>query len=352
MSGLTAYSTITTKIRARMSRMLTKEQFYELAECKGVPELVEYLSATDAYKDILSALTKEQLHRGNIEKILKRSYYSDFDTIYHFADLKQKRYLALYFKKFELVFLKSCIRNICRTNSEDRSDKEVVSIFKKYSKMNIEEVQKQTSIEGLIEVLSGTEYYEIFKHVADSSKNLLSDYEYALDYAYFKSLWRGINKYFDGLDRKILLNAIGTKIDILNMQWIYRSKKYYSLTEAEIYAMILPYRRHLHKEEIQSMVEAKNIEDFNLELKKTMYGKKEADLSGEKLESVYTFLLDSDRKRAGYQFPYSIAIIEYFLYQKEREVAKIIMIMECVRYGVSKNETVRIAKIDERSVAV
>ena len=218
--------------------------------------------------------------------------------------------------------------------------------------MNIEEIQKQTTLEGFIEVLSGTEYYQIFKHVADSGKNLLSDYEYALDYAYFQSLWKGINKNFEGLDKEILVKAIGTKIDILNMQWIYRSKKYYNLSEAEIYAMILPYKKHLHQEEIKSLVEAKSMEDFNQELKKTWYGKKDPDLTGEDLESLYSFLLDRDRKSDGYKFPYSIAIIEYFLYRKEREVAKIIMIMECVRYGVSKNETIRIAKIDERSVTV
>lgn len=40
MSGLTAYSTITTKIRARMSKMLTDQQFLSLTECSGVPQLV------------------------------------------------------------------------------------------------------------------------------------------------------------------------------------------------------------------------------------------------------------------------------------------------------------------------
>ena len=137
MSGLISYSGLTTKVRAIRGRMLKQEQFMELAECKSVAEVIGYLRETEAYKDLFLTIEPEKIHRGNIEKILKRSYYSDFEKLYRFADAEQRKYLELFFKKFELSFLKSCLRNICRTNSEDRSDKEVSALLQKHSKLDM-----------------------------------------------------------------------------------------------------------------------------------------------------------------------------------------------------------------------
>ncbi len=346
MSGLSSYSGITTKIRAIRSRMLSHEQLRELAECKDVAQVIHYLVGTKEYGTLMASVSPEELHRGNIEKILKNCYYRDFEKLYHFADMEQRKYLMLYFKRFELSFMKACLRNICRTNSEDRSDRDIVEVFKRHSKLDAQALQAETTIEGFVEKLRGTEYYLPMKHVVDAERHTLFDYEAALDYCYFTSIWKDKQKNFKGLDAKILDRSLGYKLDILNMQWIYRSKRYYNLSNTEIYAILLPMRSKLTKNDLTRMVEAKDIKEFAVALQRTYYGKLYPQIAGENLEDIYIYLLDKVHETDGFKYPYSVAIINSYLYQKEYEINKITTIMESIRYRLPYEEIVKYARIN------
>ena len=260
--------------------------------------------------------------------------------------MEQRKYLKLYFKRFELSFMKACLRNICRTNSEDRSDRDIVEVFKRHSKLDVQALQAETTIEGFVDKLKGTEYYLPMKHVVDAEKHTLFDYEAALDYCYFTSMWKDKEKHFKGLDAKILDRSLGYKFDILNMQWIYRSKRYYHLSDAEIYAILLPIRSKLTKNDLARMVEAKDMEDFAAALQRTYYGRLYPQIAGENLEDIYIYLLDKVHEEDGIKYPYSVAIINSYLYQKEYEINKITTIMESIRYRLPYEEIVRYARIN------
>ena len=49
---------------------------------------------------------------------------------------------------------------------------------------------------------------------------------------------------------------------MLNLQWIYRSKKYYHMTPADIYALLIPVHYRLSRREISALVEAGDEEEF------------------------------------------------------------------------------------------
>ena len=55
MGSLLSYSGLTTKIRAMQSRLLTDDQYRELAELKSVPQAVAYLKQQPAYEAILDS---------------------------------------------------------------------------------------------------------------------------------------------------------------------------------------------------------------------------------------------------------------------------------------------------------
>lgn len=347
MSGLISYSGLTTKVRAIRGKMLKQEQFLELAECGSVAEVIGYLKNTEEYGDLFSSMEPAEAHRGNIEKLLKKQYYSDFEKLYRFADAGQRRYLALFFKKFELAFLKTCLRNICRTNSEDRSDREISVLLQKHSKLDMVALQSETTIEGFVDKLRNTEYYDSFKRVLEGDRRTLFHYEAALDLYYFTRFWKEKSKSFHGIDGKVLDRSFGYKIDILNMQWIYRSKKYYRLSDAEIYAILIPVRYRLTKQDIERMVEAADAKAFLTAIQHTAYYKIYPEISGETLEDMYIYLLDNVHDSDGYQYPYSVAILNSYLYRKEYEINKITTIMECIRYSVDRRETIRYARLNE-----
>ena len=98
MGNLLEYSGIVTKIRGMEAKLLTPEQFTEIANLESVPEIVEYLKKNTAYAGILETLEADQIHRGNIEKVLAQSLYHDYTKIYRFCGQKQRRFIKLIFK--------------------------------------------------------------------------------------------------------------------------------------------------------------------------------------------------------------------------------------------------------------
>ena len=92
MGNLLEYSGIVTKIRAMRAKLLTPKQFEEIAGLGSVLEIVDYLKKNTAYADVLEMLEEDQLHRGNIEKVLTQSLYHDYTKIYRFCGQKQRRH--------------------------------------------------------------------------------------------------------------------------------------------------------------------------------------------------------------------------------------------------------------------
>ena len=69
-----SYSGLTTKIRAMQSHLLNVQNFREIVELEGVPQAVNYLKDKPSYGPLLGNLETEDLHRGQIERLLKRVY--------------------------------------------------------------------------------------------------------------------------------------------------------------------------------------------------------------------------------------------------------------------------------------
>ena len=82
MSGLLSYSGLTTKIRAMQSHLLNDQNFREIVELESVPQAVSYLKQHKGYEDLFEGYNEADLHRGQIEKMLRLTVYRDFSKLY------------------------------------------------------------------------------------------------------------------------------------------------------------------------------------------------------------------------------------------------------------------------------
>ncbi len=172
-----------------------------------------------------------------------------------------------------------------------------------------------------------------------------------MDILYFKLIWKEKNKFLSKKEAKIITETFGTKIDILNIQWVYRSKKYYNLPNTSIYLLLIPNYYRLHEKEIKSMVEAPDMEGFETAFDETYYGKLENKLFKEKpnLEALYAAVLYKIYKLTASRDPYSIATINTYLFNTENEIEYIVTIIESIRYGLKPDEIINdILKFDTR----
>ena len=293
MGNLLKYSGIVTKIRAMEAKLLTPEQFADIANLRSVPDIADYLRKNTAYAEVLDTLTEDQIHRGNIEKVLVQSLYHDYTKIYRFCGQSQREFMKLIMKGYEIELINYCLRI-------------VINHYKKPFDLN---------------------YKSAF------------DYNLALDLYYYTSTWKEQKKILKKSDLELFMRDRGSKIDLLNIQWIYRAKKYYNMKPADIYLMLIPIHYKLSTELVKDMVEAPGVEEFENVVIRTTYARHYNFKQNLTMEQMYAdclhHLYTADRRKN----PYSVSAINTYLFLKEEELKKLTTVMECVRYGLNPGET-------------
>ena len=83
-----------------------------------------------------------------------------------------------------------------------------------------------------------------------------------LDLYYFHTLWKTKDKILKKRDLEEITRACGSNFDLLNLQWIYRSKKYYHMASADIYALLIPVNYKLSRRETAALVRGGKYESF------------------------------------------------------------------------------------------
>src|SRR5574344_1453992 len=144
MKSLLAYSGLTTKIKGMDSKLITPEQYGEIMSLASVSEVVEYLKRLPEYREILENIDSKNLHRGELERYLILSSYRDFGKIYNFSSIKQRKFLELYFMKYETHLLKIILREILDRNTVTVNINDVKPYFNRFSKINLDALVSST----------------------------------------------------------------------------------------------------------------------------------------------------------------------------------------------------------------
>lgn len=334
MSSLFEYSGIATKIRAMKSRLLTDDEYLKIAELKNVAEIAEYLRNKPGYKKLLKDVNIQNLHRGQLEEIISLVTYKDFESLYCFANHNQRKFLQIYVERFEIKLLKNCMTDLFSRGEIQESSLQNKEFFDKNTKLNLDKIKMAKDMHSFIESLKETNYYKPLRQIEISVRSELQDYETMLDFFHFSTLWKSKEKILNRKDSDLITKEYGSKFDMLNIHWIYRAKHYYKMMDSEIYSIIIPFNYKLRKEEIISLVEAENMDEFEKVLGTTHYGKRFPELKTENIEEMYRYILKQTLQQDAKKNPYSIAVIYSYLYHKEHEISRLIVEIECVRYDV------------------
>lgn len=339
MGSLLSYSGLSTKIRAMQSKLISEAQYQEIAQLESVPQIVAYLKKQPGFARLWADLDENSLHRGDIEKLLAQTIYQNFTRLYRFANPQQRTFMALYFKRYELSVMRECLRKVFDQGHADLDLSLFKDFFDQHSRLDIEKLAASSTVEEFVNNLQGSEYYAPLKKLGGDYTPRIFDYGMALDQYYFANIWSVKEKLFKKRDLEEITKAYGNKFDMLNLQWIYRSKKYYRMASADIYALLIPVHYRLTKKEISALVEATDEDDFRRILDTTYYKKRFPELAPEKLEDFYNLNLKTVLESEARKYPHSVIMIYSYLYHKEHEVDRLTTAIECVRYGLSPAET-------------
>lgn len=333
------YSGITVKIRAMQAKLLKDGDYEQIASMRSVPEVTEFLKEKPAYEKYLEEMDSTLYHRGNVEKILYQSLFDDYSRIFRFGGPQQKQFLKTYWKRYEVDVINYCLRIVFNHYQIPFDLDYKKEYFDRYSQISIDALVASKNVEELVDNLAGTEYYEPLKKIREMETATLFDYDMALELYYFTALWKRQKRLLKGKELKLYARDCGTKIDLLNLQWVYRAKKYYHMLPPDIYSLTIPIHYRLSVKEYKTLVETPSLEEFLRQAENTWYARKYDFGDGRTMEQTYKDCLRhlylADRR----QNPYSVASIYTYLYLKEEEIDKLTTALECIRYGLPRSET-------------
>ncbi len=345
MSGVMSYGALATKIRAMKSRLLKEKDFQHLAQMENISQAIAYLEQIPSYRAVLGDQDAARLHQRDLERMVVGTLYYDFSKLYRFCGKSQKKLLEFYFRKFEISVIKRALRRIFNHGDRTGESRELRSFFQKLSNIHMEELSQAKTIPELLEALRDTSYKKVLLRLNNAGEAALFDYEMALDLYYFSEIWKQKDKILKGTDLEMLIRTFGSQIDLLNLTWICRAKKYYQLPAASIFALLIPVSYRLRDEEISAMATASNGKELEEILAQTYYGRHFREVAAGELEKLYQQLLNRIYGEERRRNPYSLAVVTAYLHDKEEEIDKLTTVLEGVRYGLEPQETLAYIRV-------
>ena len=339
MGSLISYSALVTKVRAMEGHLLKPEDYENLAAMGSIPQAAAYLKRIPSYQSLLENRDESQFHREDMDRRMVGALYYDFSKIYRFCNKKQRRLLMIYISKYEVAVMKRSLRRIFNHGDRTGESRTMREILQKYTKIPLSEMAQAETIPEFLHALRDTEYAKVLTRLEHMDTATLFDYEMTLDLFYFTRMWKQKEQVRNRKESEALTRTFGSKMDLLNMMWIYRARKYYQMSEASTYALVIPINYRLSDDEIRSMVTARDEKELEEAFQRTYYGKKFMDLDGEDLEQLYQQFLFRVYGEEQRKNPYSMAAVTAYLYKKEQEIDKLTTVLEGVRYGLPPQET-------------
>jgi V/A-type H+-transporting ATPase subunit C len=339
MGSVSRFSAVNAKVRVLEGRMVNEKQISELLKCRSYKEGLYYLADNTVYGQALKHYHIEDIHRGQLENILKKEYVKIFDKFTHYFTGDYKELIKIFFIRFEADDIKVIIRN--KFIKKFQTDIETLAVYgSPLSTVDYDKLIKADSIEKVINELKDTVY---FKYISNLSTEIYKEgffiMETALDSVFFLYLKKFINKLAIE-DREILKRINGINIDLINLQWIFRAKKSYELTPEVILARCINEGHKLRKDKLKDLSYAKSIDEFYTLVETTYYKSifleaenKEYLLEREMLSYLKNLFLKYKR-----EYKTNISVLVSYFELSYMEMRDIISIIENIRYNNESEE--------------
>lgn len=323
------YIPLITKIKAMNAKLLNSNDYKNLAYATSVVDFASYLKNHPSYLHSLAAYDEQLLHREELEHILTKTLYHDYDQLYRFCNIEQRTFLKLFFLVYESDLLKTILYHL-HHKKKDNYILDLKSFWKKYSTLDIDLLYEARSLEEFKKVLDKSIYQDAMLRLTPQDNIFL--YEKALDRFVFKYFWQKKHHLLN--NGPFLLKKIeGKQVDLLNIIFIYRAKTYYSMDVAEIVEMLIPIQYQLDENGIKDLIMAPTTEDFFKALSQSKHSYLLDDFPEMSLEEIYPFFISKVLRSLRLTNPLSFVSVYEYLFKKFIEVHQLTTLLESLRYG-------------------
>ncbi len=329
------YSRPNAELRGMVSRLLSPAQIRALAAAPDLEGALRMLMDTP-YQPRLSTLPEGVAAVAAAERVLLESLVESYQRV---ALLLRGRAAALVIemsRRWDLDNLKAILRAKVRGEPAEVVRSLLVPLGR-LSQLPLEDLLRAEDVEAIARALEGTEFEQPLRHSLPryAAEGSLFPVETALDLHYYRRLWATVVD-LPPSDRQKAEPMMGTRYDLLNVEWIVRYRLLYGLSPEETFNYTLPHGRHIDDAVVRHAAAADGMEGIAAALpepyRSLLAGLGTAPDPIERLGVLTQRYLVGVARAALAGYPFHVGVAIAFLWLKEAEAHDIRAALEAKRY--------------------
>lgn len=336
-----ASNAILAKARAMYGNRLTRKNYADLLQCRTVADVAAYLKMHTNYKDVLASLNENDIHRGQLEIVLRKKIFRDFEKLARYELSIGEDLVEYVISRIEIEQIMHSLMLL----SAGKSDEYIYSMplfFNKHTRIDLPALSKMQNYDNFLQALKTSAYYKILKPMRPpEGKAINLTLIEARLYTYlYGIIFRFIREHKDSATRQELYELFESYIDAHNFVKIMRLKKYYHSDQSFIRESLLPFGR-LSKKQLDEMVSAESTDEVFDIMKTSWLGKKIAALEYTYLDELpLRIRFEKCRHNIRFSVNPPVTMISY-IFLSEIELSNVINIIEGIRYQLPAKEIVK-----------
>lgn len=338
MASSYASNAILAKALSMYGNRLSSNDYSNLLACNNVREVALFLKNYTNYSEVLTDLNENDVHRGQLEVLLKKKIFKDFAKLGRYEVSIREKLSVYIISRMEIEEILHCLMLYSSKRSEEYMHSLPI-FFNKHTRIDLIALAKIKNYDDFLDCIKSTPYYKILKPFKPRHGEIinLTMIETALYTYLFSKTFKIINEYKSKKTRNELNDIFNTYIDFNNIVRIIRLKKYYTPDKDYIVDSLFPFGT-ISKKHLNSLIESESIEKIFDKLRKTSFWKKT-----NKFE--YSYIDELPKKIRFYEckhlIRYSVnppVVMLSYILLSQIELSNIINIIEGIRYGLPSDE--------------
>ena len=335
MNPFASYRAMNTKLHAKKRTLLSKNEWNKIIQAQEVSQVIDFLKKRVGYKEQMAQYKSSDLHRSDLEILLDRYCVSEIEDMMHYFSGSYK-----FFKTFLMEYEISDLGLILRTISKEDDLNGIEALFvhsNKHCMVNYNKLVGAKNTNQFIEALRDTHYYATLRTMTleDVAKREFH-MEMKLYILFYNELIEKASR-LKASDEKLARQMIGTKIDFLNAQWIYRALKYYDIPPEVILIYSIPNGNKLTYQKLKKLSYSKSVDDFKKLVEKYLsypLFKQQNDVFLDCMTDRYLYKFASRMDKDNDTIAASLAYITLL----DIEVNDLVALTEGIRYKLGEGE--------------
>ena len=327
--SLIKYPNINAKLKAMYANRLTKENIEDMIKQNSIKNVVLLLkSKSDIFKN-----SDGNIDKLEIEKLLDESLINDILKIKKLLNKEDNKLFDMFLRQYEIKCVKSILRKLY---SEDNTNDIIIENVKMWTNSLFDEIKGIETIENFeafFKAIERMEHYNFIKKYQNQEIVNIFEIENEIDKLYFEELYDSVKF------NKNLKDIVGSEIDLLNIEWIIRIKKFYNFDTQRLLNMLINRYYKIKPNILKDIIEKNSFDDINSILNKTCY-KNVFSSENDFEENTDTFLYKINYKTFK-EDSISIAYIFAYINLVDYENNDIINVVEGIRYNMDKAEIIK-----------